>query len=96
MDYIRNTIEKINVNEYYLFRKSFSLKDGNIKMIYLDRKFIVKDVEKYLFDSLIFFLTNKYEIGPISDFELLKYLKIQYYDSFFKEKILTNKYQTFL
>lgn len=96
LDYIRNTIEKINANEYYLFRKSFSLKDGNIKMIYWDRKFIVKDVEKYLFDSLIFFLAYKIEIGPISDFELLKYLKIQYYDSFFKEKILTNKYQTFL
>ena len=96
LDYIRNTIEKINANEYYLFRKSFSLKDGNIKMIYWDRKFIVKDVEKYLFDSLIFCLAYKIEIGPISNFELLKYLKIQYYDSFFKEKILTNKYQTFL
>ena len=96
LDYIRNRIEEINANEYHLFRKSFSLKDGNIKMKFWNTAFIVKDVEKYLFDSLICFLINKYKIDPISDFELLKYLKIQYYDSFLKEKILTNKWQTFL
>ena len=93
-DYIKSRIEKCN-EALKVRSKSFSLKDDNIEMKYMNETFTIANFEKFSFEALISFLSNKADLNPISNFELIKMLKIQYLDKFINEIILTNKWKTF-
>ena len=55
-------------------------------MTFFDKAFTIENFEKYSFNSLIKLLSEKEDVYPISDFELLNSIKVQYYDSFILKK----------
>ena len=57
---------------------------------------IIKNIYKYSFNGLIGYLTYRGEIKGINDFELIKFLKIQYLSEFIHKTILNDKWKTFL
>ena len=90
--------KKLNIlNQFYEKSKIFEIKNNNLemKMIFFDKTFIIENFEKYSFNSLINLLTEKKDDCPISEFELLNSVKIQYYDSFIYNKILNDKWKNF-
>jgi hypothetical protein len=94
LDYIKSKIEK--TNEFLnLESKRFSLNNDNIEMKFMDTTFTITNYEEFSFEALMFFLSNKADLNPISNFELIKILKIQYLDKFINENILTKKWKNF-
>ena len=93
-DYIKSRIEKLN-EAFKVRNKSFSLKDNNFEMKFMNITFAITNFEEFSFEALISFLTSRVNFGPISNFELIKMLKIQYLDKFINENILTNKWKAF-
>ena len=63
--------------------KIFEIKNNNLemKMTFFDKTFTIENFEKYSFNSLIKLLSEKEDVYPINDFELLNSIKVQYYDN---------------
>ena len=57
---------------------------------------IIKNIYKYSFDGLIGYLTYRGKIKEINDFELIKFLKIQYFSEFIHKTMLGDNWKTFL
>ena len=85
-------------NEGLKPEKSINLINNNkdLQMDYDGKIFIIKNIQKYSFNRIIFFLMNRNDITEINNFELIKYLKIQYFSDFIHENILDKKWKTFL
>ena len=49
-------------------------------MKYRDETFIIKDYEQYSFIPLLDYLYSKHSYLPITDFDLLNFVKIQYFN----------------
>ena len=94
LDYIKSRIETKN-QPSKIERRSFTLNDNSIEMEFRDKTFTIENLEEFSFEALIFFLSKKDDLYPISKFELIKLLKIQYLDKFINEKILTKKRKNF-
>ena len=78
-------------------KKTFNLinQDKDIEMVYRENKFIIKDFHRFSFDILIKLLCYKSDSLPIDDFQLLKALKIQYFDNYINEEIINEKWKNF-
>ena len=59
-------------------------------------KFIVENVEQFAFRPLLNYLENRTETEEISNFELIKFLKIQYVNDYIKNKIIVNEFRNFM
>ena len=85
-----NNLRKGSLNAQFIINnRDMQIKsNGNI--------IIIKNIYKYSFNGLIGYLTYRGEIKGINDFELIKFLKIQYLSEFIHKTILNDKWKTFL
>ena len=96
--YIKEKIEAKNMDiDIKEQKKNFKLinQDKDLEMTFRETKFIIKNFYKFSFKVLIKLLCHKSDILPIDDFQLLKALKIQYFDNYIHEKILNDKWRSF-
>ena len=96
--YIKVKIEAKNKdNDIKEQKKIFKLinQEKDIEMTFGEKKFIIKNFDRFSFKVLIKLLCNKSDFLPIDDFQLLKALKIQYFDNYIKETILNEKWRNF-
>jgi hypothetical protein len=94
---IKKDIEKLN-KAYKSKKINFKIINNNqdLKMNYYGKIFIINNIQKYSFDALISYLIGRQNKNKIDNFELIKYLKIQYFSDFIHETILGNKWKDFL
>ena len=96
--YIKEKIEAKNMDiDIKEQKKNFKLinQDKDLEMTFRETKFIINKFYKFSFNVLINLLCHKTDILAIDDFQLLKALKIQYFDNYIHEKILNDKWRSF-
>ena len=94
---IKKNIEELN-KAYKSTKINFKIINNNqdLQMNYYGKIFIINNIQKYSFDALISYLIGRQNKNKIDNFELIKYLKIQYFSDFIHETILGNKWKDFL
>ena len=76
--------------------KQIILKNKDIEMKFRDETFIIKDYEQNSFISLLDYLYSKHSYLSITDFDLLHFIKIQYFNQYINKKILNSKWKNFI
>ena len=91
---IKEKLEKLNKKNEDIFLKiNFNYDDGNIIVKSLGNEYLISDIKQYSFSLLyeyLSYLNSSYK--PIDDFALADFIKIQYFDDFIKQKIITEKW----
>ena len=87
-----------NLNKTLKGILNFSLVNANkdIQMKYKESIFTIKNIYKYSFNRLMFYLSYRTKRREISEFELIKFLKIQCFSDYIHENILNTKWKSFL
>ena len=110
-DYIliwKESLEQISIediknklNQYNDKDISFILINNNkdLQMKNIDKTFLIKNIQQYSLDQLIKYLINKNVQIYINNFdwnfELIKFLKIQYFSEYIHKNILNDKWKKF-
>ena len=71
------------------------LKGDNIEVKIQNKYFIIKDVEKYSFKSLIKYLSNLKISSEVDELDIIRYLKVQYFNDYIKHQIIGEKWKNF-
>ena len=89
---IQEKLKALNKKKNFL-NINFNYDNGNIIVTCLDNKYLISDVKKFSFSLLYKYLENlNSSYKPIDDFDLVDLIKIQYFDEFIKQKIITQKW----
>ena len=95
MNTIQEKIADINSNSSHLEKKCEMINnDIHLKIEYMTM--VIKNFQQYSFNGLLQLINEKKNPKPIDSFDLIQFLKIQYFDKFMNENILTQKWKTFL
>ena len=92
-DEIEKKLEILNSrNENRDLNINFNYHNGNIKVQNSKKKYLISDVKKYSFSLLYKYLENVSSFKNLDEFFLVK---IQYFDDFIRQKIITEKWINF-
>ena len=92
---IKEKLKKLNKKNEDIFLKiNFNYdNNGNITVKSLGNEYLISNIKKYSFSLLYKYLKHlNSSYKPIDDFALADFIKIQYFDDFIKQKIITEKW----
>jgi hypothetical protein len=93
---IKDELEILNKENERLKKKiKFTLENNNIKVTIVQNTFVISDIKKYSFEALYKYLREIKRNSDINYFDLLYYIKIQYFNEYIKSNIITEKWRGF-
>ena len=93
---IKDELEILNKENERLKKKiKFTLENNNIKVTIVQNTFVISDIKKYSFEALYKYLREIKMNSDINYFDLLYYIKIQYFNEYIRSNINTEKWRDF-
>ncbi len=94
--YIKDNLEILNKDNVRLnIKVTFTLENNNIKVTTKQNTFVISDINIYSFKALYKYLRQIKRNFYVNYFDLLYFVKIQYFNEYIRSKIITENWRDF-